>query len=129
MAKVMIMSPVLSEVIELEKLLVKAGYEVCKLTGSSGVLAKFDFEKPDILIVNADLGGGMDAVLGTIVSAPGMQRMVTVLLGNGNVSETEAYCRQMGLNGYYMAAQGLEGIVDFLKQFWGQPAGEAGEPE
>ena len=80
MPKVMILDHQLSDVIALEDILTKAGYEVCSLTGPYGILAKFDFEKPDILLFDPDMPNtDTDAILTTLINADNMQKMVIVL--------------------------------------------------
>ena len=118
MPKVMILDHELNDVIELENLLTCAGYEVCSLTGPYGILAKFDFEKPDILLFNPDMPcTDTDAILTTLMNASTMQNMIIVLICTGDPEAIEQYCRQMNLHGFYMKDDGLEGIVEYLKNF------------
>ena len=118
MPKVMILDHVLSDVITLEDLLKNAGYEVCSLTGPYGILAKFDFEKPDILLFNPDMPNmDTDAILNTIMSAPSMRSMIVILICQGDPVVIEDYCRQMHVHGYYMSNQGFGDILPYLANF------------
>ena len=118
MAKVMILDHVLNDVITLENTLRNAGYDVCSLTGPYGILAKFDFEKPDILLFNPDMPNtDTDAILNTLIGASTMQNMIIILLCTGDPEAIEQYCRQMNLHGYYMKDDGLDGIVEYLQNF------------
>ena len=118
MPKVMILDHVLADVIALEKILGNAGYEVCALTGPYGILAKFDFEKPDILLFNPDMPNmDTDAILNTVMHAPSMRSMVVILICQGDPAVVEDYCKQMHLHGYYMSDEGFDDIVEYLANF------------
>ena len=119
MPKVMILDHVLTEVFALEKVLKNAGYSVCLLTGAYGLLAKFDFEKPDILLFNPDMPNmETDSFLQTLMTALTMQNMIIVLICSGDADAIEAYCRQMNLHGYYMIENGFDGIPEYLSHFY-----------
>ncbi len=119
MPKVMILDNQLSDVFELEDILKAAGYEVCSLTGPYGILSKFDFEKPDILLFNPDMPNvDTDTVLSTLMTASTMSKMIVVLLCSGDEEAIEQYCKQMNLHGYYMKESGYDQIVDYLKLFY-----------
>lgn len=119
MRKVLILDHVLKDVLALEKILKAAGYDVCLLTGAYGVLSKFDYEKPDILLFNPDMPNiDTDVFLTTILSSPTMENMVIVLLCDGDPAVIENYCIQMNLHGYYMISNGFEGIPEYLKHFF-----------
>lgn len=121
MPKVMILDHILSDVIQLEKLLKPAGYDVCSLTGPYGILAKFDFEKPDILLFNPDMPNtDTDAILSTLVESNNMQQMIIILICSGDADAIEQYCRQMKLHGYFMTDNGFDGIIPYLAQFYGE---------
>lgn len=121
MTKVMILENDLATVISLEKILTDAGYEVCVLTGAFGIFAKFDFEKPDILLFNPDMPNvDTDAVLDTLMNASQMSHLIVVLICRGDAEAVETYCRQMNLNGYYMIDNGLADIVAYLHNFDGE---------
>lgn len=118
MPKVMVLDNQLSNVLALDKILKSAGYEVCLMTGPYGLLAKFDFERPDILLFNPDMPNtDTDALLSTIMASPRLQHMIVVLICSGDAEAIEAYCHQMNLNGYYMTDAGFDGIIDYLNQF------------
>lgn len=119
MPKVVVLDHVLKEVFELEKVLKSAGYTVCLMTGAYGLLAKFDYEKPDILLFNPDMPNmETDSFLRTLMSAPTMQHMIIVLICSGDAEAVESYCRQMNVHGYYMSGNGFEGIPEYLSQFY-----------
>lgn len=118
MPKVMVLDNQLSNVLALDKILKSAGYEVCVLTGPYGILAKFDFERPDILLFNPDMPNtDTDALLNTIMSSPSLKNMIIVLICSGDPEAIDAYCHQMDLNGYYMTDNGFDDIVEYLNHF------------
>ena len=118
MPKVMILDHVLSDVLALERILKGAGYDVCALTGPYGILAKFDFEKPDILLFNPDMPNtDTDVILNTIMSAPSMRKMIIILVCTGDAAAIEEYCRQMNLHGYFMSDNGFDNILEYLSHF------------
>lgn len=121
MPRVLILDHQVQDVIRLEDTLKNAGYEVTSMIATFGILAKFDFEKPDIFLFNPDMPNtDTDALLATLTASNSMKNMVIVLICDGDAgSESIAeYCKQMQLNGYYMKAGGFAGIVDYLKQFY-----------
>ncbi len=120
MPKVMILDHEFEDVFALEKLLKSAGYDVCPLTGPYGILAKFDFEKPDILLFNPDMPNtDTDALLNTLRTAPSMQNMIIIIICEGDDPEPIIqYTRQMNLNGYYMKSAGFDGILDYLQRIY-----------
>ncbi|MBQ8037291.1 MAG: hypothetical protein IJ268_09875 [Proteobacteria bacterium] len=121
MPKVMILDHILSDVIKLERILKPAGYEVCSLTGPYGILAKFDFEKPDILLFNPDMpNADTDALLSTLVQSNDLQQMIIILICSGDAVAIEQYCREMKLHGYFMTENGFDGILPYLAQFYGE---------
>ena len=122
MPKVMILDHILSDVIALEKVLKASGYEVCILTGPYGILAKFDYEKPDILLFNPDMpNADTDEILETIRNAPSMQQMIIILVCNGDAEAIESYCNQMRVHGYYLTGHGFDDIPPYLAHFF-QPS-------
>ena len=118
MPKVMILDHVLKDVLALEKILKNAGYDVCMLTGAYGILAKFDYEKPDILLFNPDMPNtDTDAFLTTLQNAPTMREMIIILMCQGDPSAVEDYCRQMNVHGYYITDNGFDGMPEYLSHF------------
>ena len=124
MPKVMILDHVLADVIALEEVLKEEGYEVCTLTGPYGILAKFDYEKPDILLFNPDMPNtDTDEILATVRSAPTMQHMIVVLICDGDAEAIENYCNQMHVHGYYLTGHGFDDVPAYLSHFF--PASSA----
>lgn len=119
MRKVMILDYVLQEVIALEDVLKGAGYEVCVSTGMSGVLSKFDYEKPDILLINPDMPNiDTDMLIETLHGTQTMSGMIIVLICTGDPVAVETYCRAMNVNGYYLVENGFSGIPLYLSKFY-----------
>lgn len=118
MAKVMIFDHELMNVIAMEKMLVEAGYEVVTLTGPYGVLAKFDFEKPDILLFNLDMPNfDTDVLLDTVIHAPQTRNMAVIALATGDAQAVEEYCKSQNVHGFFMKDQGLDSLVAYLANF------------
>ena len=118
MSKVMILDHELMDVITMEKLLMDVGYEVVTLTGPYGILAKFDYEKPDVLLINPDIpNADTDAILETVMMSPAMKNMAIIAIARGDDAAVEDYCRAVNLHGYYMKEQGFQGLVNYIKNF------------
>ncbi len=118
MAKVMILDHELMDVIAMEDALREAGYNVVTLTGPWGVLAKFDYEKPDILLFNPDMpNADSDLLLDTIIQAPQMTNMAIIVTCHGDADLVSDYCHEKNLHGYYMKDQGFENLVPYLCNF------------
>ena len=121
MPRVLILDHQVQDVIRLENILKDAGYEVSTMIAPFGILAKFDFEKPDIFLFNPDMPNtDTDALLATLTCSESMKNMVIVLICDGDTgSEALAnYCKKMQLNGYYMKSGGFTGIVDYQNQIY-----------
>lgn len=115
----MILDSVLLDVIAMEKVLAEAGYEFCTLTGPYGILSKLDFEKPDILLFNPDIANvDADALLETISQASTFEKLVIILVCEGEVEAIEEYCEHHNLHGYYHKINGFEGLPAYLRQFF-----------
>ena len=98
-------------------MLVEAGYEVVTLTGPYGVLAKFDFEKPDILLFNLDMPNfDTDVLLDTVIHAPQTRNMAVIALATGDAQAVEEYCKSQNVHGFFMKDQGLDSLVAYLFQ-------------
>ena len=114
----MILDHELMDVITMEKLLMDVGYEVVTLTGPYGILAKFDYEKPDVLLINPDIpNADTDAILETVMMSPAMKNMAIIAIARGDDAAVEDYCRAVNLHGYYMKEQGFQGLVNYIKNF------------
>jgi len=118
MAKILILDHELLDVLKMERLLLDAGYDVVTLTGPYGILAKFDFEKPDVLLFNPDMpNADSDALLHTIVSAPQMRNTAVIAIARGDAEAVEDYCLSVNLHGYFMKDGGFDTLVDYVKNF------------
>ena len=118
MSKVMILDNDLMDVIAMEKVLKNAGYEVVTLAGPYGVLAKIEFEKPDVLLFNPDMPNiDPSVLLDTISSSPQLSAMAIVATCYGEAEVVEEYCRDLNLHGYYIKDAGFSGLVDYLANF------------
>lgn len=118
MAKVMIFDHELMDVIAMEKILVEAGYEVVTLTGPYGVLAKFDFEKPDILLFNLDMPNiDTDVLLETFSHTSQTQYMAVIALATGDAEAVEEYCCNQHVHGFFMKDLGLDTLASYLSNF------------
>ncbi|MCL2326361.1 MAG: hypothetical protein FWC40_07715 [Proteobacteria bacterium] len=118
MPKVLILDHELMDVIKMERILKAASFEVSTLTGPYGILAKFDYEKPDILLFNPDMpNADSDALLATIMNAPSMQHMIIIAICCGDPAAVEDYCLDQNLHGFYMKDEGFDGFLAYLSNF------------
>ena len=117
--KVLVIDSSLLDVMKIEKVLHGRGYEVVRLTSPHGVLAKIDYENPDVLLIDP-WTPRLDApeVLATVASAPKFEDMVVVAIGNRDAATLQAFCVEHDLHGYFSKTMDLDGLGVFLDNFF-----------
>ena len=118
-AKVLLLDDNLLEVMKIEKSLKASGYDVARLTSPNGVLAKIDYEKPEVLLINPwmprlDVGD----LLEMLASAPEFEDLVVVALGDKDAATLQAFCIEHDLHGYYSKSMDLSKIGLFVDNFF-----------
>lgn len=117
--KVLILDNNLMDVITVEQALVESGYQVEKLTSPNGVLAKIDYERPDVLLINPWMPR-LDAIdiIQTLGGAPEFEEMVLVAIGDSDAATLQAFCIEHDLHGYFSKSMDLSGLGHFLDNFF-----------
>lgn len=117
--KVMVLDNQLMDVIAVQKSLEEAGYVVVKLTSPNGVLAKIDYERPDVLLVNPWMPRlDVPELVATLAMAPEFQDMVVVAIGEQDAATLQAFCIEHDLHGYFSKTMDLTGVGEFLTNFF-----------
>lgn len=117
--KVMVLDDNLMDVITTERSLRLGGYEVVKLINPNGVLAKLDYERPDILLVDMDMGNlDIHRLLASIRDAVELEEMIVVLFSNRDAEFLQQWCIDNDLHGYYSKSMDIEQIAAFLDNFY-----------
>jgi len=117
--KVMLLDNSLLDVMAMQKSLQAAGYEVVRLTSPHGVLAKIDYERPEVLLVNPWMPR-LDAIelIETLAMAPEFEDMVVVAVSERDAATLQAFCIEHDLHGYFSKSMDLDGIGEFLGNFF-----------
>jgi len=119
MIRVMVLDHKLMDVIKLKKALAGMDFEVQPLTSPNGVLAKLDYERPDILVVNPWMPRlDIDNLIGTIIHTPVFETMVLVAWSDRTAEELQAFCLERDMHGYYSKSNPVDQLGAFLMQFF-----------
>lgn len=117
--KVMILDNNLIDVMAIQKALEAHGYGVVRLTSPNGVLAKLDYERPDVLLVNPWMPRlDVAELIGTLGQAAEFEDMVLIALGDQDAATLQAFCIEHDLHGYYSKTMDLHGLGTFLDNFF-----------
>jgi len=116
--KVLIVDEDVLLVLQAERVLQGGEYHVTHLTTPSGFWAKVDYERPDVLLVDIDMGM-LDAkdVLERLRTDDAYQDMAIVLFSSQEATEPQQLCVDNDINGYFCKSQDIEQLPEFLKNF------------
>lgn len=117
--RVMLLDHSLLDVMKMEKALLERGYDVLRMTSPNGVLAKIDYECPDVLLINPWMPRlDVAELLATLTSSEKFQDMVIVALGDKDAPTLQAFCIEHDLHGYFSKTMDIKSIGGFLDNFF-----------
>ena len=117
--KVLIVDENILDVMEAEKYLRERGYEVAKLASPNGCVAKIDYEKPDILLIDISMSRlNAQELFSTVQSSPQHEELIIVLFSDLDAETLRSICVEHDFHGYFCKSMGLHQIGSFLDNFY-----------
>ena len=117
--KVLIVDENILDVMEAERFLDKVGYEVAKLASPNGAIAKIDYEKPDILLIDISMSRlNAQELFSTVQSSPEHAELIIVLFSDLDAETLRSICVEHDFHGYFCKSMGLHQIGSFLDNFY-----------
>ena len=117
--KVLILDSNILDVIEAETRLRTAGFNVAKLASPNGALAKIEYERPDILLLDITMPRlNVQEVLDGLRADPVLEEIVVVLFSDLDAPTLQAMCMDNDIHGYFSKSMDIRRIGEFLEQFY-----------
>jgi PleD family two-component response regulator len=116
---VLILDSNLLDVLEAESHLVRDGFRVSKLTGSNGALARIEYEKPEVVLLDITMARlNVQEMLEALRSDPELEEIVVVLYSNLDGPTLQQMCRENNIHGYFSKSMDITRIGQFINQFF-----------
>ncbi|MBN1947648.1 MAG: response regulator [Bradymonadales bacterium] len=117
--KVLVIDDNILDVMEVEKYLLAAGYEVSKLASAHGCVAKLDYERPDILLVDIAMKHlNAQELFDSIRHSREHEELIVVLFSDLEAETLQSICVEHDFHGYFSKSIGLDQIGAFLDNFY-----------
>lgn len=117
--KVLILDSNLLDVLAAEEQLVAAGFGVTRLTSPHGALAKVEYERPDILLIDVTMSRlNVQEILDGVRNDPALEEMIVVLFSDLDAPTLQAMCVENDIHGYFSKTMDITRIGEFLDQFY-----------
>ncbi|MCB9506561.1 MAG: response regulator [Myxococcales bacterium] len=117
--KVLILDSNILDVIEAESRLAAAGFAVSKLASPNGALAKIEYERPDILLLDITMARlNVQEILDGLRADPVLEEIVVVLFSDLDAPTLQAMCMDNDIHGYFSKSMDIRRIGEFLEQFY-----------
>lgn len=117
--KVLIIDANLLDVLSAEERLVAGGFSVSRLTSPNGALAKVEFERPDILLLDITMPRlNVQEILEGLRADPSLEEIVVVLFSDLDAPTLQAMCIDNDIHGYFSKSMDITRIAEFLEQFY-----------
>lgn len=115
----MLLDENLIDVMTAEKHLKNGGYNVVPLTSTNGVLSKIDFERPDILLLDIEMGRlNATDLFETLRASEEYEDLVIVLFSDLSAEQLQKQCIENDINGYFCKSMDVSQIGEFLDNFF-----------
>ena len=124
--RIMIVDSNILSILVAEKLLVRSGFEVHKMSSTNGILPRINYVKPDLLLIDYQiprLGG--DVFLESIKKLPRFSRMIIVLYTDQEANVLRELCVKHDFHGYFTKSMDINDLPEFLGRFFKKPEGAA----
>lgn len=117
--KVMILDDHILDVMQAETALRKGGYDVVKMSSPHGVLAKLDYERPEILLLDVTMERiNVRGILESLRMSPEHEDLIVVLFSDLEADELQEWCREHDIHGYYCKSMDISRVPEFLDNFY-----------
>ncbi len=117
--RVMILDENVLDVINAHRALKERGYEVVRMSSPNGALAKLDFERPEILLLDITMNRlNAKALLKAVRNEPDFEELIIVLFSNLDADSLQDLCVEHDIHGYYCKSMGIKEVGAFLDKFY-----------
>lgn len=121
--KVLIVDSNLMDVLAAEQSLVAGGFHVVRLTTPHGALAKIEYEKPDIVLLDLTMPRlNVQEILDGFRTDPDLEEAVIVLFSDLDAPTLQEMCVDNDIHGYFSKSMDISRIADFLNRFYEESA-------
>ncbi len=119
--KVLIIDSNILDVLEAEERLLAAGFGCAKLASPNGALAKIEYERPDILLLDITMPRlNTQEILDGLRADPVLEEIVVVLFSDLDAPTLQAMCMDNDIHGYFSKSMDIRRIGEFIEQFYAE---------
>ena len=117
--KVMILDDHILDVMHAESALRNGGYDVVKMSSPNGVMAKLDYERPEILLLDVTMNRiNVRGFLDSLRQSSDHEDLIVVLFSDLDAEELQEWCRDHDIHGYYCKSMDISKVPQFLDNFY-----------
>jgi PleD family two-component response regulator len=117
--KVLIIDSNLLDVLAAEQSLLRDGFQVARLTTPHGALAKIEYERPDIVLLDLTMSRlNVQELLDAFRTDPELEEAVVVLFSDLDAPTLQEMCVDNDIHGYFSKSMDINRISDFLNRFY-----------
>lgn len=117
--KVLILDSNILDVLAIEEPLRAGGYNVTRLTTPHGALAKLEYERPDVLLLDITMARlNVQELLDGLRTDPQFEEMVVVLFSDLDAPTLQAMCMENDIHGYFSKSMDTQQVGAFLDRFY-----------
>ncbi len=128
--KVLIIDENLMDVMAAEKSLRAEGYHVVRLASPAGCVAKIDYERPDILIIDISMARlNAQELFDSIRKNSDHEDLIIVLASDLDAETLQEMCLEHDFHGYFCKSMGSHQLGAFINNFFEEHEEYDDEPE
>jgi DNA-binding NarL/FixJ family response regulator len=115
----MILDDNILDVMNTERYLRGAGYQVVKMSTPSGALAKLEYENPEILLLDITMNRlNVQGFLQSLQGEGQHDDLIVVILSDLDAETLQKYCMENDIHGYYCKSMDITKLPEFLDNFY-----------
>jgi len=119
--KVLIIDNNLMDVLAAEQRIKEVGFDVSRLTSPHGVLAKIEYDQPDVLLLDVTMPRlNVQEILDGLRADPVLDEIVVVLFSDLDAPTLQAMCIDNDIHGYFSKSMDVSQIGAFIAQFYAE---------
>lgn len=117
--KVLILDDNILHVMRAARSLEANGYSVVRMSSPNGALAKIEFERPEVLLLELKMSRlHVDGLLDKLRQNPDLEDLIVVLFSDLEADVLQQYCIDHDIHGYYCKSMDIDAVGDFLDNFY-----------
>lgn len=117
--KVLILDDNVLHVMRAARSLEARGYTVVRMSSPNGALAKVEFERPEVLLLELKMSRlHVDDLLEKVRGNRDLDDLIIVLFSDLEADVLQQYCIDHDIHGYYCKSMDLDAVGEFLDNFY-----------